>query len=376
MGRIFYNLAFFLLLLSGTIIAGSIKGKVENGTAGFQVPPNTAVELSRFIQNQQDTGFKLKTNTDGNGYFSFQNVPESPNAYYQPTVFYKGVSYAGESFTITPENQDGTSNVTIYEPTKNDSLVQVSLHHFLIIPAEGYLSVKEVSLLENIGDRTYIGSVPTQSGKFITVRYKLPKDAYGINLEDGLMSCCIEPDEDGFYDTMEILPGKKQIVFSYKIKAPDEQVSFSKQLTIPTGEFGVLLYGSGANLTSSNLQEMPPQNFEGTDIKTFTAENLIAGQQVDITLSGLSGEPADWSNYTLFIIAGVLLLAGIFIYFKQKKNTTNISQTDDTEVPDADEREITLRKIVMLDEKYEAGEVIEKDYLLQREKLKNKLKTL
>jgi len=332
MGRIYYNLAFFLLLLSGTIIAGSIKGKVENGTAGYKVPPNTIVELSRFIQNQQDTGFKLKTNTDGNGYFSFQSVPESPNAYYQPTVFYKGVSYAGESFTITPENQDGTSNVKIYEPTKSDSLVQVSLHHFLIIPAEGYLSVKEVSLLENIGDRTYIGSVPTQSGKFITVRYKLPKDAFGINLEDGLMSCCIEPDEDGFYDTMEILPGKKQIVFSYRIKAPDEQVSFTKRLTIPTGEFGVLLYGSGVNLTASNLQEMPPQNFEGTDIKTFTADSLAAGQQFDITLSGLSGEPADWSNYTLFIIAGVLLLAGIFIYFKQKKNTTNIPQTSDAEM--------------------------------------------
>lgn len=376
MGRIFYNLAFFLLLLSETIIAGSIKGKVENGTAGFQVPPNTIVELSRFIQNQQDTGFKLKTNTDGNGYYSFQNVPANPNAYYQPTVFYKGVSYAGDSFTITSENQDGTSNVTIYEPTNSDSLVQVSLHHFLIIPAEGYLSIKEVSLLENLGDRTYIGTVPTQSGKFITARYKLPKDAYGINLEDGLMSCCIEPDEDGFYDTMEILPGKKQIVFSYKIKAPDEQVSFSKQLTIPTGEFGVLLYGSGVNLTASNLQEMPPQNYEGVDIKTFTADSLIPGQKVNITLSGLSGEPVDWSNYILFIIVGVLLLTGIFLYFKQKKNNPNLPQTSDAEVLDVDEREITLRKIVILDEKYEAGEIIEKDYLLQREKLKNKLKTL
>ncbi len=376
MGRIYFYLTFFLLLLSGTIIAGSIKGKIQNGTSGFQVPTNTSVKLSRFIQNQEDTGFGLKTSADGNGYFSFPNVPESPNAYYQPTVFYKGVSYIGEPFTITPENQNGTSNITIYEPTKSDSLVQVSLHHFLIIPAEGYLSIKEVSLLENIGDRTYIGSVPTQSGKFITIRYKLPKDASDINLEDGLMSCCIEPDDGGFYDTMEILPGKKQIVFSYRIKAPEEQLSFTKQVTIPTKEFGVLLYGSTAKLTGNNLQEMPPQKFEGVDIKTFTTNNLKAGQQVDITLSGLSGEPTNWSNYILAIIAAILLLTGIFVYFKQKKNITNIPQTSDAEVLDADEREITLRKIVMLDDKYEAGEVNEKDYLLQREKLKNKLKTL
>jgi len=376
MGRIYYNLAFLLLLLPVTTIAGSIKGKVENGTTGFQVPPNIVVELSRYIQNQQDTEFSLKTTTNKTGYFTFNDVPVNSNAYYQPTVQYKGISYTGEAFTISSEKQAVTSDITIYEPTKSASLLQVSMHHFLIDPAKGFLSIKEVLLIENRGDRTYVGSIPTESGKFITVKYKLPKDASNVNLEDGLMSCCVEPGEGGFYDTMEILPGKKQIVFSYRINAPEEQISFTKQVTLPTKEFDLLLYGNAIKLTGTNLQELPPQKFKDVDIKTYTTDNLEAGQQVDITLAGLSGKPTNWSNLALAIFAVILLLTVTLIYFKQKKNNTNIPQIHEAEVLDEDEREIILKKIIMLDEKFEAGEVMEKDYLIQREKLKNKLKAL
>jgi len=376
MRRSYYIIAFFLLLLSSTTIAGSIKGKVKNGTAGFKVPKNIVVELSRYMQNQQDPDFKLKTTINKNGYFTFRDIPASSNAYYQTAIQYKGISYNGKAFTITSKKQDVTNNITIYEPTKNDSLLQVSMHHFLIDPAKGFLNIKEVLLIENRGDRTYVGSIPTESGKFITVKYKLPKDASDVNLEDGLMSCCEEPGEGGIYDTMEILPGKKQIVFSYRIKAPEERISFTKQVTLPTKEFDILLYGNAVKLTGTNLQELPPQKFKDVDIKTYTVDNLKAGQQVDINLAGLSGEPTNWSNLTLAIFAAILLLTGILIYIKQKKNNQNILQTNETDVLDANEREIILKRIVMLDEKFEAGKIMEKDYLMQREKLKNKLRNL
>ena len=72
----------------------------------------------------------------------------------------------------------------------------------------------------------------------------------------------------------------------------------------------------------------------------------------------------------------ILLLTGIFIYFKQKKDKTVRLQTDSVEIIDEDEKEIIIQKIIALDEKFEAGELEEKEYSSKREKLKNKLKTL
>jgi len=376
MKRIYYNLILIIIMFNGIAFAGSIKGKVTNGTIGFKVPKNITVELSRYFKNQQDSKFKLKTKTNKNGYFSFKNVPPDPNAYYQPTVLYKAVSYTGKAAVITTEKQTVKSNVKIYEPTKNDSLLSVSMHHFLISPAEGFISIKEVLLIENPGDRTYVGSIPTKSGKFITINYKLPKNSTNISLGSGLMSCCVEPDAGGFYDTMEIQPGKKQIAFSYRIKALKKQISFTKQVTLPTKEFDVLLYGSNAVLTGTGLREMQTQKFKNTDIKRFTAYNLKAGQRIALNLAGLTGTPTNWSNFILAGIVAILLLTGIFIYFKQKKDKTVKLQTDSVEIIDDEEKEIIIQKIIALDEKFEAGELEEKEYSSKRKKLKNKLKTL
>jgi len=283
MKRIYYSLMLIIIIFAKTAFAGSIEGKVTNGTIGFNVPKSITVELSfrfkvpknitvisHYLQNKQDTKFKLKTTIDKNGYFSFKNIPLDTNTYYQPTVSYKGVRYTGKASVITSEKQTVKSNVKIYEPTKNDSLLFVSIHHFFIIPAKGFLSIEEILLIENPGNRTYIGSIPTKSDpnkmlkKFITINYKLPKNATDINLGSGLMLCCAASEAGGFYDTMVIQPGKKQIVFSYRIKTPQKQISFTKQVTLPTQEFDVLLYGSNAVLTGTGLQEMQTQRFQNT----------------------------------------------------------------------------------------------------------------
>ena len=94
MKRLYCNLILIILMFNGIALAGSIKGKVTNGTMGIKVPENITVELSRYVNNQQDTNFKLKTTTDKNGYFSFKNVPADPNTLYQPTVLYKAISFS------------------------------------------------------------------------------------------------------------------------------------------------------------------------------------------------------------------------------------------------------------------------------------------
>jgi len=164
------------------------------------------------------------------------------------------------------------------------------------------------------------------------------------------MSCCVEPTDGGFYDTMEIKPGKKQISFSYKIKAPDKTINFSKEITLPTKEFYIFLYGGKkTNLTGSKLRALPNQVVENKVIKNYQAVNLKAGDKLTINMAGLAGEPTDWSVITFSGITSILLLAGLLVYLKQKKEKV-IKKEDIVKVTlDADDRDIILQRIIQLD---------------------------
>ncbi|HED07735.1 MAG TPA: hypothetical protein ENI57_06445 [Ignavibacteria bacterium] len=376
MKKIYYYLIATVLFLSGITFAGTIKGKVTNGTAGFKIPKNIEVELSRFVDQKQDEDFKLKTTVDKNGFFTFKDlaVNVDSGSFYQPSILYKAVGYTGKKATLSAENPSAVSDIIIYEPTNSDSLISTAIQHYLIIPTTGFLEIQEILLLENKGDRTYRGTIPTESGKFITVNYKLPKAAGNISIGYGLMSCCVEPADGGFYDTMEILPGEKQISFTYKIKAPNKTIKFSREFSLPTGEFDVFFYGKNAKLSGDKLKELPDQIVENKVVKTFQAVNLKAGDKVIMNIAGLTGEPTNWSAITLAGVAGVLLLVGIFVFLKQKKGKVTNKEYAVKETLDTDDRDVILQRIIQLDEKYETGKLNKTEYLLQRNKLKDKLK--
>ncbi len=373
MKNIYHYIIVTLFFLSGTIAAGTIKGKVTNGTAGFKIPKNTVVELAKYVNKNKDDSFIMKATVDKNGFFSFKNLEPDEQAIYIPSVVYNSVSYSGKQIVITKEKSSHISNIKIYESTKSDSLIYVELQHFLIIPTEGMLEIQEILLLKNDGDRTYTGSIPTGSGKFITAYHKLPKDAIDMQIGFGLMSCCVEPANEGFYDTMEIQPGEKQVSFSYKIKAPEETINFTKKITLPVKEFDVYLFGGQATLSGNKLTKLPDQIVENKVIKKYQALKLKNGDNVTINLAGLSGQPTDWSLIALIGVAGILLLAGIFVYQKQKKEKILVKEYSVDNL-DTDDREVILQRIIKLDEDYEAGKLDEAEYLIQRNKLKDKLK--
>jgi len=138
MKNIYYCLIVSILFISGTTFAGTIKGKVTNGTKGFKIPANTVVELACFIDNNQDENFKMKTTADKTGFFIFNNIVNDSNVVYQPSVLYKAVSYTGKQAVLSNKNTSIVSNIIIFEPTKSDSLISTTLQHFLIIPTAGF----------------------------------------------------------------------------------------------------------------------------------------------------------------------------------------------------------------------------------------------
>lgn len=294
-------------------------------------------------------------------------------------VTYENASYYGKSLPIPGKNSTiSDNNVTIYEATKSDSDISITVHHYIINPAEGFLNVEEMVQLKNKGDRTYVGSIPAQNGKFVTVNYYLPKDASQVSLGQGLMSCCIFGSGTGFFDTMTILPGTKTITFTYRINSDKKEFSFDKKLSLPTKEFDVLLENNSVKLTSNKLTAIPVPD---KNLKGYSARNLNAGENIDINLAGLAGTPADWSSITLGIFLGLLLTVGFFIYIRQKKINPVLLDSGTGIIEDIDEdeenaREKLLDEIVELDERYKQGEIKEEFYVENRNELKNRLEEI
>jgi hypothetical protein len=375
-----FNKIFFLIFLlpAGIILAGSIKGKVTNGTKGYKVPANTMVELNRYQGNSLDNTFKLSVPLK-NGKFVFDNLPSNPNYAYEPVVTYQNVKYYGKSKIVSTQKPNPESDIMIYESTRSDSAISIKMHHFLINSAQGFINIKEIQLIKNDGDKTYVGSVPAQGGKYITANYYLPQGATEVTLGDGLMSCCVVASDKGFYDTMEILPGQKSIAFMYKLNAEDKTINFVKELARSTNELDVIIDDNAVSLSSNKLSSNSAPNMS---VKRYSAENLKAGESVDIKLAGLTGAPTNWSNIALGISAVVLLGIGFVVYSKQKKQTSNTEAKDEPgnsksiNTTDHISREELLDKIINLDEKYESGNIEEKVYKTKRNELKNMLKEL
>lgn len=365
-------ISIILLQVSSPLFGGTVTGTVENGTRGFAVPENLTVSLNRYVNGQQDNNFVRTSTLNQQGTFRFEDLREESGVSYEPMIEYQGVRYYGKTVTLSEKNAEVTSDLQLFESTRSDSDLTVKMHHFIVEPAEGFVRVREMMAVVNSGDRTYVGSRPTKSGKFRTVSYRLPEGASQLQLGEGLMSCCVEFEPGGFYDTMEFMPGMKKIVFAYRIEAPEQRLSVSKTLTLPTGELDVMATDRSVQISSSDLAEKPVQ---GVPVQRLVAENLNSGEQVNLNLAGLPGSPTNLGSVTLWTFLIVLIFFGLFVYTKLKRTRT-AAGTEHEEIKPVADREGLLRQIAELDDRFEAGEIEESEYRINRSHLKNELETL
>ena len=363
------------LLVTFPMYSGTITGKVDNGTRGFAVPGGLTVELTRYEESGEDTQFKMNVPLNSNGEFVFTNVPDSIRAMYAPVVVYQGVKYRGEMVMLSPEQSQATSAITIYEPTNSDSLLRISYHHLLVKPGEGFVAFQEIMVVENPGDRTYIGNSKAANGSLRTLFFPLPTGAKQVSLTRGLMTCCVETTPDGFFDTMEFLPGRKEFVFSYRLDAPNESLDFIRRASLPTAMFDVIPVDPTIQISGNGFQTAL---LEGTQLTRYSRTDLTESETISFTITGLSGKPMNLSYVYLIAIAGFLLLAGGYVVFKTRRTPPSPDMpTASSAVPErTEDPQKLIQEIALLDEAFEANEMEEEEYRIQREALKLRLQNL
>ncbi len=368
----------FALFFQSYLFAGSISGRVIHGTRGFTVPDTLKVALNVYLPDGQVKTLPQTVSINKDGEFSFDNLEENAQYTYEPMVVYRGIKYHGNAVRLSPEKSSAMTQVTIYETTRSDTALQVVRHHVLFAPGEGTVAVKEMVFLENRGDRTYIGKDKAPSGKYRTISYKLPAGAKAIELGEGTMTCCIEFDEEGFYDTMEIPPGKKQVIFSYLLDSGDEELVFRKPITVKTAEIDFIAFDPAVQITGDGLVEKPLPN---NKFKRQVLTNLQPGQAATVKLAGLPAAPHDLSLIFFAGFLAVFVVGGFVAYRRIQRNvlpppngarsTEKTTHVDHTVL-----KEKLLKEIALLDEAYESQRISEEAYRVKRNLLLEELKHL
>ncbi len=373
------RIALVVVILSLSLAAsasaaepGSVEGLLVNGTEGGSSVADLDVTLKIHL-NGAEAG-STTTKTDAEGYFIFDGLSTEPGYRYYVTLAFQEADYYSNWLSFDEGETTKSTVVVVYDSTTSDEAIKITTDHTAIFAGEGSLLVDEWVEFNNEADLTYIGSrVANTEGDKETLRFSLPEGATELQPISGLMEGYLYSSEDGFIDTMPVLPGAKLIIYSYEIDYSSGTYEFSKRVNYPTASFILIVQGEGTKVTSDRLTVGESVvDAEGIWFNYLSGQELASGDVLTIHLSGLPG--TDNQNTVIWVILALVVLgAGFgFSYLLRKKRLQPVSPEDSLD----QRRQRSLAELAQLDDDFAAGKIQEESYRKLREVKKSQLAEL
>ncbi len=374
MGKRFVLLAvLFTLSLSATALAaengvGIVEGQLVNGTANGSSVAAQDVTLKTYQNGNETSSATAVTGPDGR--FSFDGLLTEPEYSYQISLFYQEAQYFGETVSFTKNDTARSTDITVYDSTDGDSAIVIATAHTIIYTAEDRISVTEYYLFINDSDRTYIGSREiNDEGTKETLSFSLPAGTDELQPTLGLMDCCIFGSEEGFIDTMAVIPGMKEISYSYTVETGSGDYTLPLKINYPLVSYDLFVQGSDVEVSVDRLTAEEPMPLDGVHYSHFSGENLPADNTLTIRLSGLP--QASSKNAVLWVILSLVILGGAFgIGYSMRKKKVQPASSEDNLLS---VRQELLLKLAGLDDDFESGIIQEDAYRRQRDETKTRL---
>ena len=317
---------FFIVGQPGLAIAedpgdGVIDGQLTLQTEdGGSLADRDVTLIFRTNENVRET---RTTKTDEQGKFEFTGL--GTDIEYMVSVYYGGIDYY-YPVTFGADETRMLIKVPVCDTTTSDERIRVALAHVIIYVEEESISVTEVFLLINDGDRTYLGAEGAAAGeKQGSLVFTLPEGATDFNASSKFVQDFIVLDNDKVADTLPFPPGERQLVYSYKL-AKEVSSDFALNLVIdyPTDRIEVMVKGTDIEIASTQLRpEEPADSSTGERFMHLGGENLLRGDTVDISLSSLPGDSGGISPIVWFIAAVVVLGTSLYVVRRRRHTRTS-----------------------------------------------------
>ncbi len=359
--RIALLVTIAILSLSASVLAaeagsGIIEGQVVNGTEGGSSIADQDITLKTYLNDSEVDSAVTKTGADG--HFVFDGLSTESGYSYQVTLTFQQADYTGDWLTFNDGETSKFSEVIVYDATTSDESIKVATAHTIIYVEPGSLWVVEYFLFVNEADRTYIGSKEIAEGTRETARFSLPEEATEVEYGIGLMECCVYGSEEGFVDTMPVLPGGREVVYAYRVNYNSGAYAFSRRVNYPTASFDLLVQGEGVKVAGDQLTTAEPLNIEGMLFTHVSGRDLARGDTLVASVSNLP--ETDNQGVTLWVVLAVaVLVSGFSIsYLLRRKRVQPVSPEGNLD----QRRQRLLLELAQLDDEFEGGKIPEDVY--------------
>ncbi len=351
-------------------ITVTVTGVVKNGTANASVPPDLQVMLHSFGASAAVTSdvTTLSTTVSAGGEYTFENVQSETGGQIVLSARYQDVLYTSGTATLDPAKPTIDIPLTIYETTAETASVQIEQMHLFLNFEAGQVTVGELYILSNSGDRTVFN--PHGS-----VEFAVPSGVNDLTVPGQQEGTDYVRTAEGFAEAGALLPGSGTGQFLFTFSLPyTGQLSLEQKILYPAGAAGVMVPEVGVKLTSRQLQDQGVQNVQGTPYRIYGMGSLAPGGLISFELSGQPSASASTSAQPSTaapgvgaggLIAGlaalgvVLVGLGVWVYWRQARQG-------------ADEESL-LQAIADLDDAFDNGEVEAEVYARRRARLKARL---
>lgn len=356
---------------------GVIQGRLVNGSAGGAAPAQTEVVLHQFRGEAHAEDRPAQTGPDGA--FTFDGVDTSAGLTYQVTASYGGTTYTGDSLEFLAGEREKSLELRVYESTNADPGLRIRRASVILMGADATsqtVQVVELVTFENPSDRTYLPSATGPAGPMGLLRFPLPPQAGSLERGPGLENAEIVQVDRGFAADLPLLPGTRDVLFSYRFPYRAGRVAFPRSVSYPTAELRVLAPRPGPTVASPGLQPGEPLPLGGRTYQVLLARDLSAGRQVEMVFEGLPsrwplGLPLDAVPIPVWGGVGAalaLLVAGGYAWRARRV----IGAPDAAALATAD-REALLAALASLDEAYGSGQLAAEPYRARRAEAKARL---
>ncbi len=352
--------------------SGGISGQVLNKTT--EGPgPGVTLTLTSYLGDKPTDEKTIKSDEQGN--FSFKGLNWDRS--YAITVDFKGSQYSTDKMVFYPNEDTKILDLPIYEPTVDEDNIKIIEAQMIMHTAEGTLSVADLTLYNNTGDKIYVGGKDLEDGRKESLRVSTPKGAQNVNYIHGLNPEDVVNTEYGFADTASVLPGQKRVVYAYNLPLNSGTTAFEKTIDYPTENFLLLISESTKTVEVKGLSGGGSVQIRGESFLKWAGEDLKPGHSIKVELNSplAQGDYLKWGALGFLLL---IIIAGVIYSTVIKKSTEQDNGTDqDKGVGDLEVNHLALiKEIAALDDSFEAGNIEEQKYKNMRGKKIEELKKL
>jgi mono/diheme cytochrome c family protein len=350
-------------------LTGSVLGSVINGTNGASVPAGLEVTLHGFDDINLITTLTATVGADGT--FAFEAVPYTGDRQFLVTASYRNITYGSEVQSFAGGQDTMDIILHIYDATTEAAAIRVErFHMFVEFTAENQVTIGELFILSNQGDRTVHAPDGSPS-----IRFALPPGAEDVTMQDGQEGADFVRTAEGLGLLGPVLPGSStgQVLFSFSLPY-DRNLQFAQPMPYPVDVANILVSDLAVSLTGDGWQDLGPQEFQGSEFQAFSQANLAAGEALAFRLTGQPRGAsalrlADTDTASLAVGLGAVGVVVLGIGYWWYRRTRSQSEKPLR-------REDLLQAMAELDDAHDAGEVSEHEYRRERAWLKAQVKSM